>query len=188
MILGTPDVSTVTRTETSKRSGGVPRPARTEPNAMAKHPAWAAAISSSGLVLPSGAPNRDARVIGRLGWRRYLRRPSPRRARSSRSRQPRRFSRREPSGAPSPRRAFMVSRLLHEGAGVATASARHPFWLAGISCPRERWGAASTAPANFRGTERDGPRGRPSRARLRPASRGGPRARSPHATPGSRGG
>jgi hypothetical protein len=187
VILGIPDVSTVTRTETSKRSGGVPRPARTEPNAMAKHPACAAAISSSGLVLPSGRTESRCECDREASDGAATSGGHAHAARSSRSRRPRRFSRREPSGAPSPRRAFTISRLVHQGAGVATASAHHPFWLAGISYPRRRRAQRDRA-SSFHDTERDGPRGRPPRARLRPASRGGPRARSPHARPGSRGG
>jgi hypothetical protein len=64
-IVGVPAVSSVTVAVTCKWSGGVRRAARIDPRAMVKQAACAAATSSSGLVLPSGSPNRDATVMGR---------------------------------------------------------------------------------------------------------------------------
>ena len=46
----------------SSRSGGVPAPARAWESAIEKHEAQAAAISSSGLVRPSGVSAREAHV------------------------------------------------------------------------------------------------------------------------------
>src|SRR5918994_4113961 len=48
----------------SSRSGGVPPSARTLESAIAKHAPWAAAMSSSGLVLPSERSVREAQVMG----------------------------------------------------------------------------------------------------------------------------
>jgi hypothetical protein len=46
--------------ETSSRSGGVPALARRAENAIEKQDAWAAAINSSGLVIPPSSPVRAA--------------------------------------------------------------------------------------------------------------------------------
>ena len=51
---------------TSSRSGGVPASVSSEASDIAKHPAWAAARSSSGLVFPSAAPTRVGREYGRV--------------------------------------------------------------------------------------------------------------------------
>src|SRR5262245_58882948 len=45
-------------------SGACPARASSLPSDVMKQPAWAAASSSSGLVLPSGSPMRDAIVTG----------------------------------------------------------------------------------------------------------------------------
>src|SRR5215207_1980790 len=45
-------------------SGGVPPWSRTFESSIAKHEAWAAAMSSSGLVLPSERSVREAQVTG----------------------------------------------------------------------------------------------------------------------------
>lgn len=50
----------VTVADTAKRSGVVPAFARTLDSAIEKHEAWAAAMSSSGLVRPSSSPVRTA--------------------------------------------------------------------------------------------------------------------------------
>jgi hypothetical protein len=65
VIVGVPEVSRVTVAVTRSRSGGVRCAARTDPRAMVKQAACAAAMNSSGLALPSGSPNRDATVMGR---------------------------------------------------------------------------------------------------------------------------
>ena len=52
----------VTVTEVSSRSGGVPAPASACESAIEKHDAQAAAISSSGLVRPSGVSAREDQV------------------------------------------------------------------------------------------------------------------------------
>ena len=52
----------VTVTEVSRRSGGVPARASAAESAIEKQDAQAAAISSSGLVLPSGASAREAQL------------------------------------------------------------------------------------------------------------------------------
>ena len=57
-------LSNVTSAEIDRRSGGVPaRPSPAE-NAIAKHAAWAAAKSSSGLVFPPGSSVRAGQLTG----------------------------------------------------------------------------------------------------------------------------
>src|SRR4029078_12300201 len=55
----------VTVTEASGRAAGVPAPASACESAIEKHDAHAAAISSSGLVRPSGESAREAPVTSR---------------------------------------------------------------------------------------------------------------------------
>ena len=57
--------SNVTSADTDRRSGGAPARPRRPEKAIAKHEAWAAATSSSGLVLPPGASVRAAQLTGR---------------------------------------------------------------------------------------------------------------------------
>ena len=57
-------LSKVTAALTSSFCGGFPALASPKDSAIAKQPAWAAAISSSGLVFPTVASLRDAHVIG----------------------------------------------------------------------------------------------------------------------------
>src|SRR5207244_12642623 len=65
VIVYVPSTSSSVHTAlTASRSGGVCAPARMEPSAIVKQVACAAAISSSGLVFPSGSPKREAAVTG----------------------------------------------------------------------------------------------------------------------------
>src|SRR5215213_4221879 len=63
VIRGAPSTSSrVHSAVTANRSGGEPSSPRTSASAIAKQLAWAPAISSSGLVLPSGCLVREAHV------------------------------------------------------------------------------------------------------------------------------
>src|SRR5215218_2702065 len=65
VIRGAPSTSSSAQAAvTVRRLGGVWFSPRTSASAIAKQLAWAAAISSSGLVLPSGRSVRDAHVTG----------------------------------------------------------------------------------------------------------------------------
>ena len=57
-------LSNVTSADTSNRSGGVPARPSAPDRAIEKHAAWAAASSSSGLVLPSDNSVRAAHDTG----------------------------------------------------------------------------------------------------------------------------
>src|SRR5881394_2789634 len=65
VTFGPSSIDRVTVAETSRRSGALPAWASSCESAMEKHEAWAAATSSSGLVLPSERSVRDAQVTGR---------------------------------------------------------------------------------------------------------------------------
>ena len=79
-------LSKVTSAETSRRSGGVPARPRAPDSAIEKQAAWAAATSSSGLVLPSGRLGPGGPRHGQGRERSRTRRP--RRSRSPWSRAP----------------------------------------------------------------------------------------------------
>jgi hypothetical protein len=59
-----PTFSRWTRAAVWMRVGGWPALVRPAERALEKQPAWAAAISSSGLDFPSGLPMRVARLYG----------------------------------------------------------------------------------------------------------------------------
>ena len=85
MIRGAPRTSArVQSALVVRRSGGVPASPRTSASAIVKQVACAAAISSSGLVLPSGASVRSSHVTGRPcnAWLPEVTAPLPARKRS----------------------------------------------------------------------------------------------------------